>query len=261
MFTKEMLKHQMEAMQIPQNSVIHVHTSLKAVGEVDGGGETVLQALIEYVTGKGGLLTVPTHTWANLHKNVPYTLDMTSAETCIGTLPSLAVAHPDGFRSAHPTHSMVAFGNGAEAFVKGEERFETPTDPDGCYGKIYQSGGYILLLGVKHSSNTFLHCVDEMLNIPNRLETEPRTVKTKYPDGSVRTSVQYTHQGHTSAYYPKYEPAFRAHGCIRDGKIGNADVQLCDARKMTVVARVIRHRSNGAELFQDHDPLDPKLYE
>ena len=47
-----------------------VHTSLKAIGKIEGGAETLLSALIEVFTENDGLLCVPTHTWKSMVLNL-----------------------------------------------------------------------------------------------------------------------------------------------------------------------------------------------
>jgi aminoglycoside 3-N-acetyltransferase len=143
MHTKEKIIAQLRQMSVPQNSVVLIHSSLRSVGKTYGGAEGLIDALREHICADGGLLCIPTHTWANLGKEGVITLDMIEGKTCIGTLPDVAAKHPDAHRSCHPTHSMAVFGDGAEDFIAGEELASTPTPPSTCYGKIYERGGYI----------------------------------------------------------------------------------------------------------------------
>lgn len=273
MFTKEEIYNQLKAMNAPKNSVVTVHTSLKAVGETEGRGEGLLEVLIKYFTEDGGLLCIPTHTWDNAKSKVTKeeltehpTLDMNSSYTCIGTLPSLAAAHPDAHRSEHPTHSMAVFGDAqrAEEFIKDDAFAKSSADPKGCYGKIYGMGGYILLLGVGHNKNTFIHCVEDLIGVKNRLSKEPLDNSVKRKSGEVVfRKVRITDAegiGDVSQYYGKFEPAFRYHGAIKDGVIGNAKVQLCSAQKIKDVVELVYKRANGAEIMDSHTPLDEKLY-
>lgn len=264
MYTKQDIKNQLSAMGAPRDSVVLIHSSLRAVGETEGRGEGLLEALIEYFTEEGGLLCIPTHTWANVGDLSKPTLDLNSPKTCIGTLPDLAAAHPLARRSLHPTHSMAVFGDGAEEFIADEVRCRTPAPPFGCYGKIYERGGRILLVGVGHNRNTYLHGVEEMLDVPNRLSPEPLPMTVRRADGSVEKRLSHSHHaegiGDVSKRYPKYEPAFRHYGHIVDGFVGNAPAQLCDARGMKDVLELIYKRSGGAELMIDFEPLDAALY-
>lgn len=266
MYTKADIIKQLNDMRAPRDRIVLVHSSLRAVGEVEGRGEGLLEILTEYFTSEGGLLCIPTHTWANVGKGDVITLDLTEPKTCIGALPDIAAKNAR-FRTLHPTHSMAVFGDRARAneFAKGEELFQTPANPKGCYGKIFENNGYILLIGVGHNRNTYLHCVEEMLNIPNRIAKEPFCASIKHRDGSVEYRNIYPHKaegiGDVSARYPKYEPAFRYHGAITDGFIGNAKAELCSAVKMKEVMELIYNRSNGKELFFDDTPIDKTLFQ
>lgn len=262
MYSKEMIFKQLKAMNAPQDRIVLMHTSLKAVGEVEGRGEGLLEILIEYFTEKGGLFCVPTHTWANMGHPDRITLDMNGEGVCIGAFPTLAAKHPAAHRSLHTTHSMAVFGDAkrAEAFIAGEEACITPTPPEGCYGKIYDADGYVLLVGVGHDKNTFLHCVDEMLDVPNRLSVDRRPAVVRHRSGELEKRWIHVHAWGISRRFPKYEPAFRHHGCLQDGYIGDAKTQLCSTRKMKEVMELIRVRSNGIELMTSDEPLQPEWY-
>ena len=259
MITKEKILKQLEQFDEARGRIVTVHTSLKAVGEIEGGGETLLNALIEYFTQDGGILCIPTHTW---NRDV---YDLREAESCIGVLPRLAAAHPDALRTLHPTHSMAVFGEPEKIrdFVKNEEIADTPANPKGCYGKIYENDGYVLLIGVGQDKNTYLHCVEEMLDTPDRL-TDYKVERTIiHKDGTEEKRYLYWFDeklADVSEKFPKFEAPFRYFGCIRDGMLGNAPVQLCRARKMKEVIELIYVNNNGGELLGDELPVDERLY-
>ncbi len=264
LFTKEELIKQLEEMNAPKNSVVLMHTSLKAIGETEGRAEGLLETLIEYFTADGGLFLIPTHTWANLKNPDKITMDVKSDESCIGVFPSVALRHPSGVRSLHPTHSMVVFGDRkkAEEYVKGEENITTSTSGKGCYGKLYDYDGYVFLVGVGQERNTYIHSVEEMLDVPFRLSEKAVRTTIKLENGEIVERFIHHHDGipHISERYVKYEPAFRHFGIVKDGKLGNADTMLISAKKIYDVVKLIRERSGGAELMADFEPLDEALY-
>ncbi len=254
---KEILK-QLEAFSVAKGKPVMVHSSLRAVGEVEGGGEGLLSALIEYFTKDGGLLCVPTHTWEEK------ILDMREAYTHLGAFPSIALLHPDGTRTEHPSHSMVVFGDKerVENFIAGEESVNRPVAPDGCHGKLYREGGYILLLGVGLKSCTFLHCAEEMIGMPNRVDRE--FVERRYinREGSEIKRMMYSHNGWGMHHidYNKLEPAFRYHGGIVDGTVGAAKTMLCSAEKMKDVLAMMYEKSGHFDFVTDGKPLEEQLY-
>ena len=263
-YTKEDIIRQLTDMGAPKGSVVLMHSSLRLVGKVEGGAQTLLDAMIEYFTAENGLFCVPTHTWRNIRCDI--TLDMNDPATCLGAFSDLAAADLRGVRSQNPTHSMVVFGNRERAleFIADEATISSGTDPESCYGKIYREGGYILLVGVAHNKNTYLHCVDEILGVQNRLSAEPRAVKVKLCSGEVVERHIRTHKTDytpdISMRFPKYETAFRYHGAIRDGFVGSAPTQLCDARIMKEVVELIVKNAEGEDPLADEKAIMPKLY-
>ena len=257
MLTEIDLINQLEKFDIPDGVPVIVHSSLKSIGYIDGGAETLLSALRNRFCSNG-LLCIPTHTWDKL------VMDMTLPSSNIGALPNAAVNNPDGIRSLHPTHSMVVFGEGAEEFVKNEPFVDSPTHPDGCYGNIYRQDGYVLLIGVDQRKNTLLHCFEEMLGIKERYLPEKVSTTILHKDGREEIRFIYWFDeskiADVSAFFDKFEPAFRHYGCITDAKLGNAEVQICSTRKMKEVMDIIYERANGKELLADNTPLDETLY-
>ena len=65
-YSKDDIIEQLKSMNAPQDSIVIMHSSLSAIGNVEGGAENLLDILIEYFTDKGGLFCVPTHTWLNV---------------------------------------------------------------------------------------------------------------------------------------------------------------------------------------------------
>ena len=264
MFTKSDILSQLAAMDAPRDSIVLMHTSLRLIGEVEGGAKGLLDALIEYFTAEGGLLCIPTHTGRNSIKE--YLLDLTTSESHLGAFPIFATEDGRGIRTENPSHSMVIFGHRerAEKFAEGELYVDSPTSPKSCYGKIYDEGGKILLVGVNQSKNTYLHCVEEMLGVEHRMTVEKIPVKIKRKDGQVVCREIHwfdeSYVGDASHRFPKYELAFRYHGCITDGFVGDAPTQLCDARKMKDVLELIKNRAGKLDPLADDAPFPPKWY-
>ena len=60
-YTKAELKRELAAMGLTGNETILIHSSMRSIGPVEGGADTVLDALMEFFAE--GLLLLPTHTW------------------------------------------------------------------------------------------------------------------------------------------------------------------------------------------------------
>lgn len=237
-YTKQDLEQQLMEAGLRDTDTILIHSSMKAIGGVEGGADTVLDAWMEYF-GQG-LLLLPTHTWAQM-KGEHSVYDPAGEESCVGLLTELFRRRPGVVRSLHPTHSMAAYGRDAAAYVAGEENCNTPCTPGGCYDRLRQAKGKILLVGVGHERNTFIHSVEEVLNVPNRLTDRPELFQVVMPDGSRRPVYMRRHynamQPHISEDFVKLEQAFYDTGAAKKVKFGNADCILCDARGIFEVTR------------------------
>ena len=246
-------------MKIKKDGTLFVHSSLRAIGPVDNGGEGVLDALMEYMNE--GLLVLPAHTWEfiNDSNNV---FDPWNDMTCVGTLPNLFLRRANTFRSLHPTHSVAAYGREAEAYVSGEEYATTPCSRTGCYGKLYDRRAKILFLGCSLKTNTFLHAVEEWNNVPYRITREPKNFYIKMKDGRLLPMSVRCHDDsvypHVSETYDKMEPPFLHLGIAKKGRIGKAKSFLCDAVGMADL--VSRYLSIKPHLFGDDEPVPTHWY-
>ena len=161
---------------------------------------------------------------------------------------------------------MVIFGDRekAEAFAADEPYVTSGTAPESCYGKLYTMGGKVLLVGVAQNRNTYLHAVDEILGIPDRLSEKPYKTAVKRLSGEMVERETYGHRtsftNDVSLRFVKYETAFRYHRAIIDGFIGNAPAQLCDARKMKETMELIFKNSDGEDVLKNEFPISQKLY-
>ena len=81
---------------------------------------------------------------------------------------------------------MAGLGRNAVEYLACEEYCNTPCTPGGCYDRLKDCRGKILLVGVGHERNTYIHSVEEVLNVPNRLSDKPMKLQIVMPDGESR---------------------------------------------------------------------------
>ncbi|MBP5274619.1 MAG: AAC(3) family N-acetyltransferase [Abditibacteriota bacterium] len=255
MITRERLAADLQEMGIDPRGVLLVHSSMKAIGPVEGGADTVLDVFCEYM--KEGLLVFPTHTWATINKMHPGPYDYRTEPVCVGILPELFRKRPGVVRSLHPTHSVACLGNGAREFVLGDHLTLTPCDPRGCWGELHRRNAQVLLVGCGAKRNTFLHYVEEANHIPDRLSAEQVTIDIVMPNGSVYKKKNIFHsssRGDVSQNYDKMVPVFLREGAMRMGLFGEAKCYLGFCGPMAeITARYLR---KDPELFSDDSPAD-----
>lgn len=225
-----------------------VHSSMKAIGDVLGRADAVVDALLQHL--RDGLLLLPTHTWKE-QNNPGGIFDPRVERSCVGILPERFRLRPGVVRSWHPTHSIAGCGRGAEDFLAGEENTRTPCPRRGCWGRLFDIEARILFLGAPLRTNTFLHSVEEWHGIPNRLASEATRFRIRRPDGSLVECPQFRHfstYGDVSQNYGKVEVELLRAGIACEGMIGDARSVLCAVRPM-------------AELVGRHLARDPAFFE
>ena len=262
-YNKQQLKNQLESMGLKGDETILIHSSMKAIGAVDGGADTVLDVWMEYF--KNGLLLLPTHTWKTVNADNPVYNPYTTP-SCVGLLTNMFMKRDGVIRSLHPTHSMSGYGKNAADYLAGEEYNNTPCTPGGCYDRLKEVGGKVLLVGVGHERNTYIHSVEEVLNVPNRLSDMPMELVIelqeesnnsgklppynrddgwkKHTDNKLYRKVYVrkhynAQQPHISEDFVKLNQIFLDSGVVRKVKFGDADSLLCDAKGMFNIVRQV----------------------
>ena len=230
MNTYQSLLSDIKNIGLKSDDKIIIHSSMKKVGEVQGGGNTLLDVFCDYL-GEEGLVVLPCHTWDSVqnygniyHTNVPSNL---------GLLPNLFRVRKGVYRSLHPTHSLCAFGKGAKEFVQGEIGNDCFCGNGRCMSKLLDMNAKVLLLGVTLTSCTFFHLIEEQTT-PNHywFNEKPGMYKIKMPDGQLIENPVYDTKIDTSHYFDNALSVVKGEKTTRLGKIGNADCILFECQKI-----------------------------
>ncbi len=256
MYTKEQLKEHLELLKIDRKGTLLVHSSMKSIGDVIGGADTVLDALTEYMSE--GLLVLPTHTWSYINSSNPV-FDEVESKVCVGILPELFRQREGVVRSLHPTHSVAALGKDADEFIAGSEKYDTPCARQSPWGKLLDRNASVMLLGVDLTRNTFIHGVEEWLDIKGRLTDEPEQLYVVTKDKKKISVPQRRHHGdHWSEYFGKVDDFFLEHNAMYKGKFGDATVRICSTKETTkLLEKMLAINPN---LFSNNEPLEYNRY-
>ncbi len=254
MHTKDSLIKDIKRAGIKKNGTLLIHSSMKAVGVVEGGADTVLDAFIDYM--REGLLLFPTHSWSdnNLRDGI---YDPRTEPACVGILPNLFMKRSGAVRSMHPTHSVTAMGNRAQAYVQRDNEVYTPCPRNGCFGGLYDEEAQLLFLGATLKTNTYIHSIEEMLNIPNRINPQSRKIRLLYEGGAVREIDYYGHYstlGDVSKNYDKLLIPMMQMGIAKQVKIGDAVSYVVQVKPMA--DWVMGLLKENPSIFDDNEPIE-----
>lgn len=207
---------------------VMVHSAFSTIKNIEGGVNTVLKAFKDYF--KDGLVLIPTHTWESMKKDGDI-MDVKKANSCVGYLSNAAIKDPDFIRSNHPTHSVCAFGKNALEYIKDDDFATTPVPPNGSFGKLKYEGK-ILFIGCPLSKNTFIHSIEEEMEVPNRFTEHIYKFFTKNGDKLIEFNMPKHYNEkceHISENYEKLYKPFEASGALRRITILGVPSYLLDA--------------------------------
>lgn len=158
-------------------------------------------------------------------------------------------------RSLHPTHSVAALGRDAIEFTGDDHRFDTPCARGSSWGKLLDRKATILLIGVDLKRNTFIHGVEEWVDIPGRMTDDHEMLYTVLSDETEISVPSRRHCGLSwSEHFWKVDHVLENRGAMYKSSLGDAIVSVCDA---AAVAEIITEMLlANPDLFSDNNPLD-----
>lgn len=167
MLTYRDLLRGFQTLKIPARVPVLVHASLSAFGPVQGGAETMVQALL----GAFPSLMAPTFTYKTmltpqtgpdsngivygtergLNRMAEFFRPDMPADRMMGIIHETLRRRPDAMRSTHP---ILSFAGVKAASLLAVQTLQNPLAP---MRALYYRQGWVLLLGVDHTTNSCLH--------------------------------------------------------------------------------------------------------
>lgn len=213
-----------------------VHSSLSSFGHVEGGAETVIDALLEAV-GPQGTVLVPTLTGdESLSAANPPRFDPVSTPCWTGAIPETFRKRPGAIRSLHPTHSVAAIGRAADVLTRDHWQSVTPCDEASPYGKLAgEPNGYVLLIGASYQTLTILHHVEEIAGVEYHMQDRP--VRAEIIVGGAPICRHYLlHRYGTPRDFGILEPLVVERGLQAETVVGKSRLRLIRAQGLVEVA-------------------------
>jgi len=148
-------------------SPVIAHASLKSFGDVQGGEQTMVGALVTAFSS----VIMPTFTYKTMitpeagpidngitygsgrdtNRTAQFFRPDMPADRLIGIIPETLRQHPKAKRSNHPIYSFAGINSIAAL------RNQSLENPFGPIEALMESRGWVLLLGVDHTVNTSIH--------------------------------------------------------------------------------------------------------
>lgn len=166
LISNERLVEDLSRLPVDRGAIVLVHSSLKALGYVEGGPATVVEALVDvFVERNAGTVMLPTYSIAGTMHATLLTgegFDVRTTPSNLGAIPEAFRRHPDAIRSIHPTHSFAAIGLDARWLVEEHHTCGTSFGTGSPMAKARDRHGYLLGLGTNLGNVTYYHCLEEI---------------------------------------------------------------------------------------------------
>lgn len=221
-FSKQLLIHDLKNAGILPGMLLHVKVSMRALGQVEGGAETLLEALLDVVGDQGTIVAdafiesypLP---FAKCHRG---NLSTIHSPSYAGAFVNAMIEHPQMHRSRHPIQRFVAIG------AKAKSLMEAHTPQSNGYWVMEQLaalGAYNLNIGASVIGVGTTHVAVEKTGLKKKIV--PRGVNYINENGE-STIFKVNWSGGCNKGFVKFVPLYQKEGLIVTGKVGNAQTSL-----------------------------------
>jgi aminoglycoside N3'-acetyltransferase len=226
-FTKDQLIKDLQQAGIKKGDLLHLKVSLKSIGKIEGGAETLLQALLDTVGAEGTLVIdsfVSSYPLPLSNDNAAK-ISTVNSPSYAGALANTMIKHPESVRSKHPIQRFTAIGAMAEKLMLEH------TSKSGGYdvlNRMAEMGGKNLTIGKKTIGVGTTHVAIEKMGFRKKRAN----MGVNYLDENGNTSLfEVNWNGGCGRGFPKFIPLYIQNGDGKKVKVGNAECLLTDMKR------------------------------
>jgi aminoglycoside 3-N-acetyltransferase len=221
-----------------------VHSAMSRIGFVDGGADTVVDALIEVVGPRATLLMPVYPMQRNMTETMqdPTPFDVANDKSYMGKITDIFRQRPGVLRSAHPTHSVAALGPDAAAYTAEHHKSGSPCGPGSPFRRLSEKKGQIVCIGTGVGKVTSHHTVEDLIEgFPIDVYVPTALLKrVRFPDGHEEDVGVRVHKqelalvriDNDAEVEKEIHEEMRRAGLVKEGKIGLAEAQVFGAAEL-----------------------------
>ena len=258
---------QLREIGLREGTSVIVHASLRAIGPMAQGAQTLFDALRETL-GPSGTLLVPAFRDAHFdpaesrdfsgtpderEREIeaaraaipPFDPEKSPVSVQCGVFPEFVRRRPDAFQTHASPFGFAAVGANAE-FLTANAPFHFPLGSDSPLARLHQVGGMILLIGVGQERNAALHLAEVWANAPYIQKSA--AVKTGPEKWDILRGVPQCGAG-----FPRIQSVLNQGRIARHGSVGNAPAQRMPIRAAVSMAIAMLHGEATSLLCEKPD--------
>lgn len=222
--TKDKIKEELLKLGLEREMKILVHVSLSKIGHIEGGAETLIAALKEIVS-ENGVITLPAYNSYNDYKPK------------LSVVSEVFKKQSDTIRTNQVIASFALWGKEKEKIAANveytQEGLSFEAGEKSTLARLYQNGGWSLMLGTDYSTCTILHLAE------NRADWQSKIIFTDeyvFPDEkNGEKKILFKDVAYQSEDFYEIGKSFEAiyqndTAAFRSGKVGKANCKLINQR-------------------------------
>lgn len=246
--TRSGLRADLEALGLAPGDAVLTHASLRKVGTILGGPDTLISAIMDIVGPEGTLLAYCD--WL-LDETLlddpvlraempPFDPARSRATRDNGAFPEFIRTTPGALRSGNPGASCAAIG-GRAAWFTADHALDYGYGPTSPFGRLVEAGGKTMLIGAPRDTMTLLHHAEHLAEIRGKrikrgeapVLVDGLTAWRQYEEFDTSDPVV---DGLPDDYFATIVGEYLATGEGSVGKVGAAETVVVDARPMVAFA-------------------------
>ena len=214
------------ALGVRPGDAIMMHTSMRAIGPVEGGAAGVIDALCAAVGPTGTLLMV-----LGADEDAPFDALRTPVDTSdMGILAEVFRTYPGVLVNDQPADRFAAIGADAQRLLEPVPLHDYH-GPGSVLDRLTALGGRVLRLGANPDTVTLTHYAEYLADVPNKVRVRRRYVRADTGELWIE-SLDDTDGIATwehGDYFPQIFLDYRASGGVRVGPVGRCEAELFEA--------------------------------
>jgi aminoglycoside 3-N-acetyltransferase len=253
--TRSLLAHDLEELGLRPGGATMVHCRMSALGQLIGGAETVVRALMDVLGSEGTLMAYTG--WQDeppddldalddearrvyLEEHPAYDPRVALSRRDHGRVPEALRTWPGARHSGHPEAGVAAVGPLAEALIA-EHPYDDAYGAGTPYARLVELGGKVVVLGAPLDTVTLVHHAEAVAEVPDKRRVSygspvivggERLWRTFSDIDTSEGALPYERVLGEEPYVEHIARSALAAGKGRRGPVGEATAYLFDAREL-----------------------------
>jgi len=243
MNTKEIIIKQLKNLGLQNYSTVMVHSSMRSVGKLDGGADTLIDALLHTLGAQGNLLMV-----LGADDDEPFDALSSEADEDMGIVAELFRGRRGVKVNDHAAARYAAHGPQAK-FLLNPIQLHDYHGPGSVLERLTEINGAVLRLGADTDTVTLTHLAEYLADVPNKRRVSLRYDRADSGEQWINSldDSEGIAQWKGGDYFPQILLDYLKTNSATIGRVGNSTAELFPAKSFVSFATTWIESNLGLE--------------